>query len=145
MIARLEPVISEMEREGESIVIVGHQAVLRVIFGYLMAQVGFRGLSAVVCFYCSALLQCVGGGESIVIVGHQALLRVIFGYLMAQVCGHGAVSGLMFLCTTFKAVCLLVIGWCHRVLCCLLLCYDGCRLVDRGLVVWGGGRKACHP
>lgn len=39
MIARLEPVISEMEREGESIVIVGHQAVLRVIFGYLMAQV----------------------------------------------------------------------------------------------------------
>jgi broad specificity phosphatase PhoE len=40
MIARLEPVISEMEREGESIVIVGHQAVLRVIFGYLMAQVG---------------------------------------------------------------------------------------------------------
>eukprot|EP00878_Enallax_costatus_P001097 GHUV01001234.1.p1 GENE.GHUV01001234.1~~GHUV01001234.1.p1 ORF type:complete len:335 (+),score=87.84 GHUV01001234.1:377-1381(+) len=38
MIARLEPVISEMEREGESIVIVGHQAVLRVIFGYLMAQ-----------------------------------------------------------------------------------------------------------
>lgn len=33
MIARLEPVISEMEREGESIVIVGHQAVLRVIFG----------------------------------------------------------------------------------------------------------------
>jgi broad specificity phosphatase PhoE len=41
MIARLEPVISEMEREGESIVIVGHQAVLRVIFGYLMAQVGW--------------------------------------------------------------------------------------------------------
>jgi 6-phosphofructo-2-kinase/fructose-2,6-biphosphatase len=38
LIARLEPVISEMEREGESIVIVGHQAVLRVIFGYLMAQ-----------------------------------------------------------------------------------------------------------
>eukprot|EP00775_Hariotina_reticulata_P010180 gene10180-10340_t len=38
MIQRLEPVISEMEREGESIVIVGHQAVLRVIFGYLMAQ-----------------------------------------------------------------------------------------------------------
>ncbi|KAF6255112.1 6-phosphofructo-2-kinase-domain-containing protein [Scenedesmus sp. NREL 46B-D3] len=38
LIARLEPVISEMEREGESIVIVGHQAVLRVIFGYLMAE-----------------------------------------------------------------------------------------------------------
>jgi broad specificity phosphatase PhoE len=44
MIARLEPVISEMEREGESIVIVGHQAVLRVIFGYLMAQVGWQKL-----------------------------------------------------------------------------------------------------
>lgn len=38
MIQRLEPVISEMEREGESIVIVGHQAVLRVIFGYLMVS-----------------------------------------------------------------------------------------------------------
>lgn len=33
MIQRLEPVVLEMEREGESLVIVSHQAVLRVILG----------------------------------------------------------------------------------------------------------------
>lgn len=33
MIQRLEPVLLEMEREAESIVIVSHQAVLRVIVG----------------------------------------------------------------------------------------------------------------
>ncbi|KAI8473607.1 MAG: 6-phosphofructo-2-kinase-domain-containing protein [Monoraphidium minutum] len=38
MIQRLEPVMLEMEREGESLVIVSHQAVLRVIFGYLTAK-----------------------------------------------------------------------------------------------------------
>lgn len=60
MIARLEPVISEMEREGESIVIVGHQAVLRVIFGYLMAQV------------CCTLDICVG---SYIITKQEDLLQ----------------------------------------------------------------------
>jgi broad specificity phosphatase PhoE len=34
MIQRLEPVMLEMEREAESLVIVSHQAVLRVIFGW---------------------------------------------------------------------------------------------------------------
>jgi broad specificity phosphatase PhoE len=33
MIQRLEPVMLEMEREGESLVVVSHQAVLRVILG----------------------------------------------------------------------------------------------------------------
>lgn len=36
MIQRLEPVISEMERERESVCIVSHQAVLRAIYGYFM-------------------------------------------------------------------------------------------------------------
>lgn len=36
LIQRLEPVIIEMERERESVLIVGHQAVLRVILGYFM-------------------------------------------------------------------------------------------------------------
>ncbi|GBF90835.1 6-phosphofructo-2-kinase fructose-2,6-bisphosphatase [Raphidocelis subcapitata] len=38
VIARTEPVILEMEREGESLVVVSHQAVLRVILGYLTAR-----------------------------------------------------------------------------------------------------------
>jgi broad specificity phosphatase PhoE len=38
MIQRLEPVITEMEREGQSIVIVAHQAVLRILYGYLTAR-----------------------------------------------------------------------------------------------------------
>ncbi|KAG2485295.1 hypothetical protein HYH03_015969 [Edaphochlamys debaryana] len=38
VIQRLEPVIIEMEREKECIVVVGHQAVLRAILGYFMAK-----------------------------------------------------------------------------------------------------------
>ena len=38
MIQRIEPVITELEREAESIVVVSHQAVLRVVFGYLTAK-----------------------------------------------------------------------------------------------------------
>ncbi|GIL74841.1 hypothetical protein Vretimale_2423 [Volvox reticuliferus] len=38
VIQRLEPVIIEMEREKESIVVVGHQAVLRAVLGYFMAK-----------------------------------------------------------------------------------------------------------
>ncbi|CAD7703452.1 unnamed protein product [Ostreobium quekettii] len=34
VIQRLEPVIIEMEREKESVFIIGHQAILRVIYGY---------------------------------------------------------------------------------------------------------------
>eukprot|EP00879_Flechtneria_rotunda_P016995 GHRR01017792.1.p1 GENE.GHRR01017792.1~~GHRR01017792.1.p1 ORF type:complete len:193 (+),score=32.33 GHRR01017792.1:556-1134(+) len=49
MIQRLEPVTSEMEREGESIVIVGHQAVLRCIFGYLMVSAARSGESTHAC------------------------------------------------------------------------------------------------
>eukprot|EP00775_Hariotina_reticulata_P005301 gene5301-5536_t len=37
VIQRLEPVIIEMEREREFVMVVGHQAVLRAIFGYFMA------------------------------------------------------------------------------------------------------------
>ncbi|KXZ51897.1 hypothetical protein GPECTOR_11g330 [Gonium pectorale] len=37
VIQRLEPVIIEMEREKECIVLVGHQAVLRALLGYFMA------------------------------------------------------------------------------------------------------------
>jgi broad specificity phosphatase PhoE len=50
MIQRLEPVITEMEREGQSIVIVAHQAVLRILYGYLTArpQVGGVGVKEVV-------------------------------------------------------------------------------------------------
>lgn len=38
VIQRLEPVITEIERGRESMVIVAHQAILRVIYGYLMAR-----------------------------------------------------------------------------------------------------------
>ncbi|EFJ46639.1 hypothetical protein VOLCADRAFT_30993, partial [Volvox carteri f. nagariensis] len=38
VIQRLEPVIIEMEREKECIVVVGHQAVLRAVLGYFMAK-----------------------------------------------------------------------------------------------------------
>ena len=37
MVQRLEPVIIEMEREREYVMVVGHQAVLRAIYGYFMA------------------------------------------------------------------------------------------------------------
>ncbi|GBF94979.1 bifunctional 6-phosphofructo-2-kinase fructose-2,6-bisphosphate 2-phosphatase [Raphidocelis subcapitata] len=37
VIQRLEPVVIEMEREREYVVVVGHQAVLRAIFGYFTA------------------------------------------------------------------------------------------------------------
>lgn len=37
VIQRLEPVISEVERQRESICIVAHQAVLRAVYGYFMA------------------------------------------------------------------------------------------------------------
>jgi broad specificity phosphatase PhoE len=40
MIQRAEPVMLEMEREGESLVIVSHQAVLRVILGCAPARGG---------------------------------------------------------------------------------------------------------
>lgn len=36
VIQRLEPVIIEIEREREYVMVVGHQAVLRAIFGYFM-------------------------------------------------------------------------------------------------------------
>lgn len=36
VIQRLEPVISELERERESVVIVSHQAVLRALYGYFL-------------------------------------------------------------------------------------------------------------
>lgn len=36
VIQRLEPVVVEMERERESVCIVGHQAILRAIYGYFM-------------------------------------------------------------------------------------------------------------
>ncbi|KAG2451906.1 hypothetical protein HYH02_003681 [Chlamydomonas schloesseri] len=38
VIQRLEPVVIEMEREKECIVVVGHQAVLRAVLGYFMAK-----------------------------------------------------------------------------------------------------------
>ncbi|GLI69499.1 hypothetical protein VaNZ11_014133 [Volvox africanus] len=38
VIQRLEPVIIEMEREKECIIVVGHQAVLRAVLGYFMAK-----------------------------------------------------------------------------------------------------------
>ena len=38
VIQRLEPVITELEREAESVVVVGHQAVLRAVVGYLTAR-----------------------------------------------------------------------------------------------------------
>ncbi|GIL48145.1 hypothetical protein Vafri_4830 [Volvox africanus] len=38
VIQRLEPVIIEMEREKECILVVGHQAVLRAVLGYFMAK-----------------------------------------------------------------------------------------------------------
>ncbi len=37
MIQRLEPVVVEMEREKECVVVVGHQAVLRAVLGYFLA------------------------------------------------------------------------------------------------------------
>jgi len=37
VIQRLEPVIIEMEREREYVLVVGHQAILRAIYGYFMA------------------------------------------------------------------------------------------------------------
>lgn len=37
VIQRLEPVIIELEREKESVCIVGHQAVLRALYGYFAA------------------------------------------------------------------------------------------------------------
>mmetsp|Transcript_22383 Transcript_22383/g.48915 ORF Transcript_22383/g.48915 Transcript_22383/m.48915 type:complete len:250 (+) Transcript_22383:304-1053(+) len=37
VIQRLEPVIIELERQRDSVCIVGHQAILRVIYGYFMA------------------------------------------------------------------------------------------------------------
>ncbi|WIA42087.1 hypothetical protein OEZ86_009363 [Tetradesmus obliquus] len=37
VVQRLEPVVIEMEREREYIMVVGHQAILRAIFGYFMA------------------------------------------------------------------------------------------------------------
>lgn len=35
VIQRLEPVIIEMERQKNPVVIIGHQAILRVIYGYM--------------------------------------------------------------------------------------------------------------
>lgn len=74
MIARLEPVISEMEREGESIVIVGHQAVLRVIFGYLMAQVNIGHLLEQHCGPCM-----ISGWHvtTVLFVALQLLMRTV--------------------------------------------------------------------
>lgn len=34
MIQRLEPVIIELEREKESVVVIAHQAILRALYGY---------------------------------------------------------------------------------------------------------------
>lgn len=39
---RLEPMVHEMERIREPVLIIGHQGVLRVIYAYYM--VGFRGV-----------------------------------------------------------------------------------------------------
>ena len=36
VIQRIEPVVTELERGRESICIVGHQAVLRAVYGYFM-------------------------------------------------------------------------------------------------------------
>lgn len=36
VVQRLEPVIIELERETESVCVVGHQAILRVVYGYYM-------------------------------------------------------------------------------------------------------------
>lgn len=36
VIQRLEPVIIEIERERECVVVVAHQAVLRALYGYFM-------------------------------------------------------------------------------------------------------------
>lgn len=38
VIQRLEPVIIEMERERESLCVIAHQAILRVIYGYFTQQ-----------------------------------------------------------------------------------------------------------
>lgn len=47
VIQRLEPVIIEVERQKDSVCIVGHQAILRVIVGQSLVRIG-AGLMALV-------------------------------------------------------------------------------------------------
>ena len=53
MIARLEPIILEMERHREPLLIVAHQGILRIIYAFYM------GLSRAEAPYVSVPLNCV--------------------------------------------------------------------------------------
>ena len=53
VIARLEPIIMEMERHREPLLIVGHQGILRIIYAFYM------GLSRAEAPYVSVPLNCV--------------------------------------------------------------------------------------
>jgi broad specificity phosphatase PhoE len=53
VIARLEPIIMEMERHREPVLIVGHQGILRIIYAFYM------GLSRAEAPYVSVPLNCV--------------------------------------------------------------------------------------
>ena len=53
VIARLEPIIMEMERHREPLLIVGHQGILRIIYAFYM------GLSRAAAPYVSVPLNCV--------------------------------------------------------------------------------------
>ncbi|EWM24455.1 bifunctional 6-phosphofructo-2-kinase [Nannochloropsis gaditana] len=53
VIARLEPIIIEMERHREPLLIVGHQGILRIIYAFYM------GLTRAQAPYVSIPLNCV--------------------------------------------------------------------------------------
>jgi broad specificity phosphatase PhoE len=53
VIARIEPIIMEMERHREPLLIVGHQGILRIIYAFYM------GLSRAEAPYVSVPLNCV--------------------------------------------------------------------------------------
>jgi broad specificity phosphatase PhoE len=53
VIARLEPIIIEMERHTEPLLIIGHQGILRIIYAFYM------GLSRAEAPYVSVPLNCV--------------------------------------------------------------------------------------
>ena len=91
VVQRLEPVVIEIERERECVCVVGHQAILRALYGYftktplavrplhggpLTQHAGGRG---------SVMLQLVviateRERECVCVVGHQAILRALYGY-----------------------------------------------------------------
>lgn len=59
VIARLEPIIIEMERHREPLLIVGHQGILRIIYAFYM------GLSRAEAPYVSIPLNTVSTGVSL--------------------------------------------------------------------------------